>query len=266
MPTVLAVAAHPDDIEFLCAGTLALLRKAGWEAHLATMTPGDLGSMRHPREEISRIRKAEAAASAALIGAKYTCLEFSDLTIVYGQETKRAVTALIREARPDLVLTLSPFDYMADHTETPRIVREAAFASTIPNWEASLDGRRPAPCAKLPAILYADPVDHVDHFGRRVPARLVVDITEVIDLKEKMLAAHDSQRSWLREQHGEDEYLLWMRRNSAERAKDFAKKAVKFAEGFTPHLGHGFPKEDLLTQALGKKRVKTMAQALKLRA
>jgi LmbE family N-acetylglucosaminyl deacetylase len=256
MANVLAVAAHPDDIEILIAGTLALLKRAGWDLHLATMTPGDLGSMKHSRKEISRIRRSEAAASAALIGARYTCLEFDDLTIVYSDPMKRAVTALIRETRPDLVLTLSPFDYMDDHTETARIVREAVFASTIPNWKASLNGRRPPPCAKLPVILYSDPIDHTDHFGRHIPARQVVDITEVIDVKERMLASHDSQRSWLREQHGEDEYLLWMRRHSAERARDFGRKSVRYAEGFTQHLGHGFPEEDLLTEALGKKRVK----------
>ena len=258
MPKVLAVVAHPDDIELLFAGTLVLLRRAGWDVHLATMTPGDLGSMRHGREEISRIRRAEAAASADVIGAGYTCLEFSDLTIVYDEPHKRRVTALIRKVRPDLVITLSPFDYMADHTETPRIVREAAFASTIPNWEASLNGSKPPPCGKLPAILYSDPVDHVDHFGKRVPASRVVDITDVVDVKQKMLEAHDSQRTWLREQHGEDEYLNWMRRIGADRAKDFRDKKVKYAEGFTQHLGHGFPKEDVLLEALGKKRVKIL--------
>jgi LmbE family N-acetylglucosaminyl deacetylase len=111
----------------------------------------------------------------------------------------------------------------------------------------------------MPAILYADPIDNLDARGRRVPARYVVDITDVLDRKEKMLAAHDSQRSWLREQHGEDEYLMWMRRNGADRARDLNDPAVTAAEGFTPHLGHGFPHDDWLTKALGPERVKTLA-------
>jgi LmbE family N-acetylglucosaminyl deacetylase len=57
----LAIAAHPDDAEFLCAGTLALLHQQGWEIFIATMTAGDCGSMVLDREEISRIRKAEGA-------------------------------------------------------------------------------------------------------------------------------------------------------------------------------------------------------------
>src|SRR5262249_20961508 len=209
MPTVLAVMAHPDDIEVTCAGTLILLKRAGWAVHLATMTAGDLGSMKHSRAAIAKIRKKEAAASAKLLGAGYSCLGFDDLTVSYDARSKRVVTGLLRAVRPDLMILHSPDCYMADHTESARIAREAAFASTIPNWKASFNGRPVKPCTSIPAILYADPIDNIDARGRRVPAPIVVDISSVLDQKEKMLAAHDSQRSWLREQHGEDEYLLW---------------------------------------------------------
>jgi LmbE family N-acetylglucosaminyl deacetylase len=250
--------AHPDDVEILCAGTLILLKKAGWNVHIATMTAGDLGSRKHSRGAIAKIRKKEAAASARRLGAGYTCLGLDDLTVAYAEKPKRIVTGLLRSVRPDLLILHSPDCYMADHTESARIAREAAFASTIPNWKATFNGKPARPCEKMPAILYADPVDQVDYLGRRVPARYVVDITSVIDEKEKMLAAHDSQRSWLREQHGEDEYLHWMRRVGADRAADFGSAGVKYAEGYRPHLGSGFPKQDHLTPALGDK-VKTMA-------
>lgn len=265
MPTALAVMAHPDDIEITCAGTLALLRRAGWDVWMATMTAGDLGSATLPPRRIAAVRRREAARSAALLGARYVCLGFSDLRIRFDVPSVRRVCGLLREARPDLVICPSPFDYMADHTETPRIVREAAFASTVPNWKASRPGRRsPPPCARQPRILYADPIDLVDCFGRRVPARYVVDITDVIDLKERMLAAHASQREWLRRQHGEDEYLAWMRRQGADRARDFGRRSVRYAEGFLPHLGHGFPTDDILTAALGPARVRRRAGAVPL--
>jgi LmbE family N-acetylglucosaminyl deacetylase len=256
---VLAVMAHPDDIEMTCAGTLALLRRAGWDVHMATMTAGDLGSATRSRAQIARVRKKEAAASAKLLGASYTCLGFDDLTIVYSAAAKRRVSALVRLVRPDLIIAPSPVDYMADHEETPRIVREAAFASTVPNWKARLGRRSPRPAEKLPAILYADPIDLVDHFGRRVAAPLVVDISGVVDLKEKMLACHESQRSWLQAQHGEDEYLAWMRRVGADRARDIGDPQVRYAEGFRQHLGHGFPRQDHLTAALGPGVVKRVA-------
>lgn len=257
MPRVLAVMAHPDDVELLCAGTLILLKRAGWDVHIATMTAGDMGSMRHSRAAISKIRRNEAAASARLLGAGYTCLGFDDLTVAYSEGSKRIVTGLLRAVRPDLMILHAPECYMADHTESSRISREAAFASTIPNWKASFKGKPAKPCEKMPSILYADPVDHVDHLGRPVAARYVVDITSVIDDKEKMLALHASQRSWLQEQHGEDEYLHWMRRQGTVRAADFARDTVKYAEGYRPHLGSGFPKDDHLTPALGDK-VKTL--------
>jgi LmbE family N-acetylglucosaminyl deacetylase len=258
-PIVLALMAHPDDIEITCAGTLILLQRAGWAVHLATMTAGDLGSMRHSRAAISRIRRREAARSAAVIGASYSCLGFDDLTIACDANAKRRVAGLLRDVRPDLLVTHPPADYMADHEETSRIAREAAFGSTIPNWRASHGrGRRPSPpCDALPAILYADPIDLTDRLGRRVPARVLVDVTAVIGVKERMLAAHDSQRTWLREQHGEDEFLLWMRRLGAARAREFRRRGVAYAEGFVPHLGHGFPHRDVLTAALGRTVVRT---------
>ena len=258
VPKVLALMAHPDDIEITCAGTLVRLKRVGWDVHLATMTAGDMGSMQLSRAAIARARRREAAASARILGAAYDCLGFNDLTILCDEPSKRRVSGLIRAVRPDLLITHPPVDYMADHEETSRIAREAAFASTMPNWKAAKGKARP--CEALPAILYADPIDNTDYVGRRVTAHYVVDVTPVIEIKEQMLAAHESQRSWLRAQHGEDEYLLWMRRMGADRARDFGTRAVKYAEGFTQHLGHAFPKDDVLTAALGTRAVKTLSR------
>jgi LmbE family N-acetylglucosaminyl deacetylase len=268
MPGVLALMAHPDDIEITCAGTLLLLKDAGWDVHLATMTAGDLGSATLGPAAISRVRRREAAAAAALLGAEYTCLGFKDLTITYGERAKRLISGLLRAVRPDLLVTHPPRDYMADHEETCRIAREAAFCSTIPNWSATpVPGRRPAgraarqlpPCDHMPVVLYADPIDLLEHDGSRATAQLLVDVSPVIERKAAMLAAHASQREWLRAQHGEDEYLHWMRRCGAARAKQFGKRSVTHAEGFVIHRGHGFPHDDLLTPALGRGRVKTVA-------
>jgi LmbE family N-acetylglucosaminyl deacetylase len=254
MATVLALMAHPDDIEILCAGTLAHLARAGWKVHLASMTAGDLGSMTQSRAGISKVRKAEAARSAALLGASYSCVGLEDLCIAYGAAAKRRVSALLRRVKPDLLVTHARLDYMADHEETGRIAREAAFCSTIPNWK---DGEEP--CEALPAILHADPIENSDADGRRVPARLLVDITATMATKEKMLACHASQRDWLRAQHGEDEYINSMKRWSADRARDFRRKSVRYAEGFTPHWGHAFPKRDVLREALGRTLVKRLS-------
>jgi LmbE family N-acetylglucosaminyl deacetylase len=264
MPRVLALMAHPDDIEITCAGTLILLKEAGWDVHLATMTAGDLGSSTLSAAAISRVRRKEAAASAALLGAGYTCLGIKDLTIAHDPRQKRIVTGLLRDVRPDVLITHPPVDYMADHEQTSYLARDAAFGSTIPNWKAlppvGVRSRKAAPlCEHLPALLFADPIDLGTPSGARAVARYVVDISDVLERKAAMLAAHASQRAWLHEQHGEDEYLHWMRRVGVDRARDFGRKRVTHAEGFVPYLGHAFPKQDVLTEALGKRRVKTLA-------
>ena len=102
---ILALHAHPDDVEFQCAGTLVLLREAGCLVTIATMTPGDCGSAEHDAEAIAAIRRDEARASAALIGADYLCLEFRDLAIFNDDESRRRVTEVLRRTRPDLILT-----------------------------------------------------------------------------------------------------------------------------------------------------------------
>src|SRR5262245_2649679 len=112
---VLAVLAHPDDAEFLCTGTLLrLVREKGWTAHIATMTAGDCGSAELSAEEISRIRRAEGERAAALVPARYHCLEELDLQVFYNERTLEKVTRLLREVRPRIVLTHSPSDYMLD--------------------------------------------------------------------------------------------------------------------------------------------------------
>ena len=114
-PRILAIHAHPDDIEFQCGGTLALLKQKGCSITIATMTAGDCGSAEVGAEEISRLRREEACRSAELLGADYLCLEFLDVSIVLDNPSRRKVTEVVRRTRPDLVITAPPIDYMSDH-------------------------------------------------------------------------------------------------------------------------------------------------------
>ena len=107
---VLAFMAHPDDVEFLCAGTLARLKERGYEIHIATMTAGDGGSAELPPAEISRIRLSEAARSAARLGASYRCAGTRDFFITYDAENIRQAIETVRLANPFLVITHSPAD------------------------------------------------------------------------------------------------------------------------------------------------------------
>src|SRR5689334_9463096 len=105
MARILAIHAHPDDIEILAGGTLALLAARGHEITIATMTPGDCGSAMMSPDETAAVRRAEAAAAASLIGAAYLCVEFRDLAIFNDDESRRRVTGVLRRCRPEIVLT-----------------------------------------------------------------------------------------------------------------------------------------------------------------
>ena len=115
MTTILAIHAHPDDIETLGAGTMALLAAKGHVVKIVTVTAGDCGSNETAPAETARIRKGEAAAAAALIGADYRCADVPDLGVFNDDPCRRRVTEMIRWAAPDIVLTASPADYHPDH-------------------------------------------------------------------------------------------------------------------------------------------------------
>jgi len=244
---ILVLGAHPDDAEFLCAGTLIRLKQEhGWHVHIASMTPGDCGSMEHGPEQISRLRRAEGAKAAELIGGRYHCLEERDLLIVYGEPTLEKVTRLLRETRPTIVLTHSPSDYMLDHEITSTIVRGAVFGAPIPNFLR--DKNVGAPLPQIPHLYYCDAIEGKDPLGRDIPPGFRIDVSGVIDTKAATLACHASQRDWPLKHHGIDHYVQALRDWSAKRGKE---GGVAFAEGFRQHLGHSYPQDNLLGSLLG---------------
>lgn len=241
---ILAIFSHPDDAEIVCAGTLSMLKKRGWAVHVATYTAGDKGTVEYSRDDISRIRKTEAANAAAIIGASYHCLEFEDVYIMYDRQSINKTTSLIRRIRPSLVFTASPKDYMVDHETTAKIVQTACFSAGMINLEIS-----EKPYEPVPYLYYCDPMEAKDIFGKPVIPGMYVDISNEMDIKEKMLGCHESQRNWLLMHHKMDEYILSMKRFGADRGKDIN---TKYAEGFRQHLGHGFPQDNVLKEILGK--------------
>jgi LmbE family N-acetylglucosaminyl deacetylase len=239
---VLALHAHPDDVEFQCAGTLALLREAGCIVTMATMTPGDCGSAEHDAEAIAEIRREEAKAAARLIEADCLCLEFRDLAIFNDDESRRRVTEVLRRVRPDIVLTAPPVDYLCDHEATSLLVRDACFGAPLPNfvtrqWEPA------PPLDRIPRLYFVDPIEGIDRDGRPVAADFIVDVSRVFAIKRNMLACHASQRNWLLRQHGIDEYLESQAHWGARRG---AEIGVAQGEGFRQYVGHPYPKDNLL--------------------
>jgi LmbE family N-acetylglucosaminyl deacetylase len=242
--TILSIGAHPDDAEFMYAGTLALLRQRGWQVHIATMTPGDCGTVQYSGEEISRIRKGEAAKAAALLDGTYHCLECGDIFIMYDRPTLLKAIELVRRVRPRIVLTLSPSDYMVDHETASRLTQTACFCCGVVNVETP----GAEPFEPIPHVYYADPVEGRDKLGTEIKPGMYVDISGVMDLKEKMLCCHESQRDWLLKHHGMDEYVNMMKAFGSKRGREIGSS---FAEGFRQHLGHAYPQDNILKSELG---------------
>ena len=241
--TVLAFMAHPDDAEFLCAGTLARLRGVGWDVHIATATPGDCGSATQDRWEISAVRTAEARRAAALIGATYHCLDERDIFVVFDKPTIRKAVDLFRRVCPSLVFTHAAGDYMMDHEMVSLLARSASFAYGIPNVS---DVPRPDG-ATVPHLYYCDPIEALDPLGNEVEPTTVIDVSGTYETKAAMLACHESQRAWLRAHHGMDEYMEAMRRHAAMRGR---RIGATHAEAFVQHRGHAYPRDDLLAELL----------------
>ncbi len=240
---ILAIHAHPDDVEFLGAGTLYLLSEKKHEIHIASLSSGDKGSPDKPCEEVIVIRREEARRSSAIIRAAYSCLDFADFEIYDDSPSRKRVTEFIRQISPDLILTASPGDYLTDHENTSALVRNAAFFAPVRNYETG----KAAPMESIPAVYYMDPLEGIDVLGQTVKPDFCVDITEAMPVKEKMLSCHESQREWLRKHHGLDMYIDAMRDWSAKRGSEFG---CQYAEGFRQHKGHAYPQENILANLL----------------
>ena len=246
---VFALFAHPDDAEFLCAGTLALLADLGAKIHITTMTAGDCGSTLFTATKISRIRRQEAERAAKLIGAGYSCLKEKDLNIFYDRRTLGRVMQALRAANPHLVFTHSPEDYMVDHETTSRLCQTACFGAMAPNFQTG--SRKAAPHLRsVPYLYYAEAFGGRNILGKEIPSTLFVDITSTFSRKGQMLACHESQRAFLSAQQGISDPGN-MTRAMAERAGKISGYAS--AEGFRQHLGQGFPQNNLLSELMGER-------------
>ena len=255
MARIVCVHAHPDDAEILAGGTLAILSELGHSVTIVSMTPGDCGSAEHSAEEISEIRRREASDSALLIGAEYRCAEFRDMAIFNTDEARRRVTELLRQVRPDLVLTAAPVDYHCDHEATSVLVRDACFAASAPNYftqEQTGNTQAGAESARaldaIPHLYFVDAVTGADRFGITMEPDFVVDVKTAMETKKSMLACHASQRAWLRRQHGIDDYIETMEKWTRERG---GIVGVEFGEGFRRYAGHPYPQTPLLEELLG---------------
>lgn len=254
----MAVAAHPDDIEFLMAGTLLLLREAGWETHYLNVASGSCGSQRYGPAATRRTRRLEAQSAAEVLGARWHPDFTDDLEIFYEDRLLRRLAAVMREVRPQVVLTHAPEDYMEDHVNAGRLAVSAAFVRGMPNYRT-----RPSrpPINGDVTVYHALPHGLRDGMGRRVMAGAFVDTGSAQARKRSALAAHVSQKSWLDVSQGMDSYLDAM--DTMGREVGAMSGRFQYAEGWRRHSPLGFcPQEaDPLRDALGARYLPNRAYA-----
>ncbi|MBI5769603.1 MAG: PIG-L family deacetylase [Verrucomicrobia bacterium] len=246
--TAIAIAAHPDDIEFTMAGTLLLLGEAGWRTHYLNVSSGSGGSLVHGPIALRRIRRREARAAAALLGAEYHESRADDLEILYTLPLLRWLTGVIRKVQPDVVLTHPPEDYMEDHMTTCRLAVTAAFARGVPNVST---GKKAPPASGDCVVYHAMPMGLCDPLRRAVAPGAFVDTTSVQANKLAALTCHKSQQGWLQASQGMNSYLRTMERMSL--AVGRRSHRFRHAEGWWRHSPMGFstPDADPLRDALG---------------
>lgn len=248
--SAIAIAAHPDDIEFTMAGTLCMLKQAGYRTHYLNVATGSCGSLKHGPAALRRIRRNEARKAAALLGAEFHESRVDDLEVIYSLPLVRWLAAIVREVKPTIVLTHSPQDYMEDHTNACRLTVSATFARCIPNFVSQ--PRRPAWMGDA-TIYHAMPHGLCDVLRKRIIPGAFVDTEAVQERKFAALECHESQHGWLQVSQGMNSYLQQMEDMSREVGA--MSRRFRFAEGWRrhSHMGYCAPDADPLRDALGRK-------------
>jgi N-acetylglucosamine malate deacetylase 1 len=180
---VLAVVAHPDDAELLCAGTLARARADGATIAVCVLCQGDKGQPATPIPNLPVVRRAEAAAAAKLLGAELLTGDFSDGELADTIEARRKLIAIYRQFRPTLVLAHAPADYHPDH-------RAASALAEAASWFSASGGYMPdhPKLETQPELWWMDTINMLGF-----EPGFFVDVTEFAELKQQMLRCHKSQ-------------------------------------------------------------------------
>lgn len=215
---ILAVGAHPDDLEILCAGTLAKYRARGDEVFMCHIADGDKGHFIIPPDELAKIRRQEARDAAAVIGAPAVEGNFPDMEIYDGEPARLRFIEIVRAARPDVIITHHPDDYHTDHKAVSAIMLEASFSATLPHVKTASEFLH-----KLPVLYFMDTLT-----GLNFQPTEYVDITPFFEQKKEMLSKHQSQLVWLKEH---DNYDALDALETMAKFRGY-QCGVKYAEGF----------------------------------
>lgn len=218
---VLAVVAHPDDAELLCAGTLARAKADGAGVGICVLCRGDKGQPEPPIAHLSAVRRKEMTTAAALLGARLFVAGCADGALTDSPSERLKLIEIYRQFHPTLVLAHAPDDYHPDH-------RAASALAEAASWSCASRGHRTrSPALGCPPALWW--MDTINMTG--FDASFYLDITGQVEVKEQMLACHRSQLA-----RGKDQDFAplaeLMRRQFQTRG---AQAGVLAAEAFRAH-------------------------------
>ena len=190
---ILAIGAHPDDVEFLCAGILALYAAEGHKIFIAIATNGNVGSPTLNKSQICKIRKNESLESCQKIGAELIWMNFDDEWLFNDKNTRLVFIDAIRKAEADIMFIHNTNDYHPDHRNAGQISEDCRIPVSVRLVESSEIHLK-----KVPHIFYMDNIG-----GVSFDPEVYVDVSSVIDIKRDMLACHKSQNNWMLELYDE---------------------------------------------------------------
>jgi N-acetylglucosamine malate deacetylase 1 len=173
---ILAIAAHPDDVELTCGGTLARMKASGSRFGIVDLTRGEMGT-----RGTAEIREREAKRAAEILGAEFReSLNLGDGGLPLGRASELAVIDVIRRETPKVVLTPYPDDRHPDHRRAGQLVTDASFYSGLRKLETAHPAHRP------------QQVVYFATFDPREPD-FVVDVTPYIETRRAAMRAFESQ-------------------------------------------------------------------------
>ncbi|MEM2111770.1 MAG: PIG-L family deacetylase [Candidatus Bathyarchaeia archaeon] len=229
--SVLAVGAHPDDVEYSAGGTVAKYAKAGHKVTILNLTRGGAGSMRLSSEELKRTRTEEGIRAGKILGADVKYMPdiegFQDGGgLIPSHENVLAVVDVVREIKPDIIISHHTNEIHPDDRAAGLIMRDVFTVVALPLVKT-----------KHPAHSVSDLYMYGDiHRFTELPTSLIfIDIEDTIDLKIKALAEHKSQMDWLTEHKGYDAGMLDPVEEIKAQARALGYRCgIRYAEAFVP--------------------------------
>ena len=220
---ILVFAAHPDDAELACSGTIAKEIKAGKKVGIVDLTRGELGTRGTPK-----IRFHEAAAATEILGVHAReNLGFRDGFFVNDEAHQLKIIEMIRKYQPEIVLTNAVEDRHPDHGKGAKVVIDACFLSGLRMVETIIDGQIQKPWRPIHIYQYIQ--------DRYIKPDFVVDISDFWEIKESAIRAFKSQffdpnSSEPKSYISDPEFLKFIEARSREFGHNIG---VKYGEGFT---------------------------------